>query len=191
MCSLHRVVASALVLLVTSCEREVRELRPSHSASAQTASQHGRVGVPVGPGASVIEKRGPAVGYSSEGSNAYDLAEGKRLFSAYNCTGCHANGGGGMGPALMDRTWIYGHDPQQVYTSIVAGRPNGMPSFAGRIPEFQAWQIVAYVRSMSGLVHKSAAPGRADQMSTRVPENSTSNPPPADTGAAARARKQR
>jgi cytochrome c oxidase cbb3-type subunit 3 len=25
-----------------------------------------------------------------------------------NCSGCHANGGGGMGPALMDDEWIYG-----------------------------------------------------------------------------------
>src|SRR5688572_14423044 len=33
--------------------------------------------------------------------NAVALSEGQRLFSAFNCTGCHANGGGGMGPALM------------------------------------------------------------------------------------------
>ena len=30
------------------------------------------------------------------------------------------------------------------------GPPNGMPAFGGRIPDEQVWQIVAYVRSMSG-----------------------------------------
>jgi cytochrome c oxidase cbb3-type subunit 3 len=29
--------------------------------------------------------------------NAYMVSEGKRLFSAFNCVGCHAHGGGGMG----------------------------------------------------------------------------------------------
>ena len=28
-----------------------------------------------------------------------------------------------------------------------------MPSFRGRIPDAQVWQLVAYVRSMSGLAH--------------------------------------
>src|SRR5205085_7550008 len=54
--------------------------------------------------------------------NAYDLSEGKRLFAAYNCTGCHANGGGGMGPPLIDRAWLYGSGPRDVYASIVEGR---------------------------------------------------------------------
>ena len=29
--------------------------------------------------------------------NAQAVVEGKRLFSQYNCSGCHSNGGGGMG----------------------------------------------------------------------------------------------
>ena len=78
----------------------------------------------------------PAMAMASAG-RAYDLAEGKRLFSQWNCSGCHANGGGGMGPPLMDRTWIYGSSPESVYSSIVRGRPNGMPSFSGRIPQHQ------------------------------------------------------
>src|SRR5690242_11204252 len=40
--------------------------------------------------------------------NAYAMSQGKQLFSAFNCNGCHANGGGAMGPALMDDVWIYG-----------------------------------------------------------------------------------
>src|SRR4051794_28207581 len=34
--------------------------------------------------------------------NALALSEGKRLYSQFNCVGCHAHGGGGMGPPLMD-----------------------------------------------------------------------------------------
>jgi cytochrome c oxidase cbb3-type subunit 3 len=111
--------------------------------------------------------------------NAYALAEGKRLFSQYNCTGCHANGGGGMGPPLIDDEWLYGYEPQQVYASIVQGRPNGMPAFMGKIPDYQVWELAAYVRSMSGLVPSAAAPGRNDDMQGPPPENSidTSKPP--------------
>jgi len=50
------------------------------------------------------------------------------------------------------------------------GRPNGMPAFRGRIPEEQAWQIVAYVRSLSGLVPSDAAPNRGDELHGAEPE---------------------
>jgi cytochrome c oxidase cbb3-type subunit 3 len=102
--------------------------------------------------------------------NAWAVGEGKRLYQAYNCNGCHANGGGGMGPALMDATWIYGGDPQNVYTSIVEGRPNGMPAFGGKIPDQQIWQLVAYVRSMSGQLRADIRPGRDDHMRVKESE---------------------
>jgi cytochrome c oxidase cbb3-type subunit 3 len=105
--------------------------------------------------------------------NAWAMAEGKRLFVQFNCNGCHGNGGGGMGPALMDHKWIYGSNPEQVFSTIMEGRPNGMPSFKGKIPDQQAWQIAAYVRSMSGLVPFTAAPGRSDDLDPVIdPENS-------------------
>ena len=39
------------------------------------------------------------------------IAEGQRLYNAFNCVGCHAHGGGAIGPALMDDLWIHGSDP--------------------------------------------------------------------------------
>jgi cytochrome c oxidase cbb3-type subunit 3 len=110
--------------------------------------------------------------------NAYALAEGKRLFHWYNCTGCHAEGGGGSGPALMDNVWIYGSDTANVFATIVQGRPNGMPAFGGRIPEKEVWQLVAYVRSMSGLVSSQAAPNRPDAMHAKKPESEVERQPP-------------
>ncbi len=81
--------------------------------------------------------------------NADAVTTGKRLFGQYNCSGCHSNGGGGMGPALMDDEWIYGGRLEQIHQTIVEGRPNGMPAWGGKIPDEQIWQIAAYVRSMS------------------------------------------
>ena len=96
--------------------------------------------------------------------NAYAVAQGMRLFSWYNCVGCHGNGGGGMGPPLMDDQWIYGSSADNIYSSIVEGRPNGMPSWGGRIPNMQVWQLVAYVRSLGGLTSPTVVSGRADAM---------------------------
>ncbi|MFN7140138.1 MAG: c-type cytochrome, partial [Limisphaerales bacterium] len=80
---------------------------------------------------------------------------------------CHFNGGGGIGPPLMDDQWIYGSDPANVFASIVEGRPNGMPAYRDRIPDADVWKIVAYVRSLSGQVRMDVAPGRPDAMTTR------------------------
>ena len=115
-------------------------------------------------------------------NNAYGMAEGKRLYSAMNCNGCHSNGGGGMGPPLMDDKWIYGSDSGQVFATIVQGRPNGMPSFASKIPDYQVWQLAAYVRSMSGLVPSDAAPGRSDHMQSRPAENTIDPQSPKQAG---------
>jgi cytochrome c oxidase cbb3-type subunit III len=81
--------------------------------------------------------------------NADAVAAGKRLYAQFNCSGCHSNGGGGMGPSLMDDVWIYGGRLEQIHQTLVEGRPNGMPTWAGVIPDEQLWQISAYVRSMS------------------------------------------
>jgi cytochrome c oxidase cbb3-type subunit 3 len=112
------------------------------------------------------------------------MSEGKRLFSQMNCTGCHANGGGGaIGPALTDDKWIYGSEPDHIFATIVEGRPNGMPAFHGKLPDYEVWQIAAYVRSLSGNVSKDAAPGRNDDMQIGKPENSKKEEKPRNLAA--------
>lgn len=82
--------------------------------------------------------------------DAKAVGQGRTLYSAMNCIGCHApEGGGGMGPPLSDDTWIYGSEPGQVYLSIVQGRPNGMPAFSKALPPEAIWQLVSYVRSLA------------------------------------------
>lgn len=115
---------------------------------------------------------------SSYPVNAQALSDGQALYELYNCSGCHAHGGGGMGPPLLDNKWFYGSEPQQVYISILEGRPNGMPSYRGRIPDFQMWELVAYVRSLTGQASPNAASGREDHMQTTLPPNSTPFQPP-------------
>lgn len=135
------------------------------------------------------ERRFQPVALSSRGSeqnpyenNAYAVSQGKTLYNQYNCGGCHSQGGGGMGPPLMDAEWIYGSRPENIYESIVEGRPGGMPAFGGKIVEDQIWQLVAYVRSMSGLLRKDVAPGRSDDMQVRPQEQSTQKAKPRQAG---------
>ena len=106
---------------------------------------------------------------ASYDENDYKVSQVKRMFAYFNCSGCHANGGGGMGPPLMDDRWIYGSAPENIFATIVEGRPNGMPSFGGRIPTDRIWQIVAYVRSLSGLTPKGLGPSRDDHMQYSKP----------------------
>jgi cytochrome c oxidase cbb3-type subunit III len=87
--------------------------------------------------------------------NPEQIAAGRQLFQAYNCVGCHFNGGGGMGPALMDDKWIYGSSMENIASTIREGRPNGMPTFRDMVSGDQVWQLAAYVRSLSDLAEKS------------------------------------
>ena len=163
-----RVVVIGATLLVTACEREMRDFDP------------GRKGAQVGTSTDVLR-------VSHYERNAHALATGKRLWTWYNCSGCHANGGGGAsGPALMDAHWIYGWDTASIYKSIADGRPNGMPAYRGRIPEDQLWQLTAYVRSLSGLAPQDGAPNRDDAFLTRTPESFSDQqkPQPAQPSAA-------
>jgi cytochrome c oxidase cbb3-type subunit 3 len=155
-----------LAIVFASCEREQRALVVQPPSAQQALAQQMSDLAP-GP----AHKKLPTVRNPDE-NNAWAMSEGQQLYNFYNCVGCHAHGGGGMGPALMDEKWIYGHDPQQVYASIVEGRPNGMPSFRGKIPDYQVWQIVAYVRSLSGLANQWTANARDDHLKSAPPPNS-------------------
>ena len=102
--------------------------------------------------------------------NAYAISQGQQLFEQYNCSGCHFHGGGGIGPPLMDEEWIYGSSPAKIHQSISEGRPNGMPAFGRRIPDFQIWQLTTYVRSVGGLEPQPTTSPRSEEMQARRAE---------------------
>ena len=114
-------------------------------------------------GAPAVAMPGPAVNTHEE-TTAFDVSQGNQLYHKFNCVACHAEGGGDIGPPLMDDKWIYGSEPRNVFNTIVEGRPNGMPSFRGKIPDAQVWQIVAYVRSLSGLAPAADRSSRNDDI---------------------------
>src|SRR5437763_503665 len=83
----------ALAIACVGCEREERSLH-ARASQAMTVDS-----------ISVLQARinarqaAPSLTRHDE-NNSYAIAQGKQLFNVYNCTGCHAQGGGGSGPAL-------------------------------------------------------------------------------------------
>ena len=97
----------------------------------------------LGPGTQGTLPRNPYA------DNAVALREGRKLFVQYNCAGCHGDhGGGGMGPSLRDRSWIYGNSDAHIFDSIAAGRAHGMPAWGTVLPEDLIWKLVAYIQSL-------------------------------------------
>ena len=174
-------VACLILCSAPACEREARPFRSSAALALPSAEASGAPlhagGAPAARGAAVSELRLLAARNGERYQhNAWAMNNGKRLFSWFNCTGCHGQGGGGSGPPLMDGEWLYGSDLASISLSIVEGRPNGMPAFGGKLSHDQVLQLAAYVRSLSGLAPIDAAPGRGDAMNVRNPEQMTSAP---------------
>ena len=117
--------------------------QPSSAVAAATAP----VSMAVGPVPGVTVQ--PPLPRNPLGDNAVARTEGRRLFNQFNCSGCHGgHAGGGMGPSLRDKVWLYGGEDAQIYASIAQGRGKGMPTWGAKIPEQEIWQLVAYIKSM-------------------------------------------
>jgi len=166
-----RMTAGAVIVLV-ACQREERNFSGMPPSATSTMPAARESGLQPGPSVRSTSINGP---YEQ---NAYGVAQGKTLYNAFNCSGCHFQGGGGIGPPLMDDEWVYGSRPENIFETIAEGRPNGMPSFGGKINPDQIWQIVAYVRSMSGLLRKDVATGRNDDMQVRSQEQAADKAKP-------------
>jgi cytochrome c oxidase cbb3-type subunit 3 len=147
--------------MVSACKREQRTFGgPGPSAQPLTAAP----ALSLYPGAQPIEGSTLDAKLPGYAETAQAVSEGKQLYSWFNCVGCHAHGGGGIGPALIDERWTYGSAPSEVATSIIAGRPMGMPSYRGKIASAQLYELVAYVRSLGGLVRGDAVQARDEHM---------------------------
>jgi cytochrome c oxidase cbb3-type subunit 3 len=167
-----------MLAVLAGCEREDREVRGDPIATETTE----RISLTsLSPGATPPKEQRSGLGAQYLG-NAYHVSEGKRWYVAFNCNGCHFNGGGGSGPALMDDRWIYGSKIENVVETIREGRPNGMPSFRGKVTDEQIWQLAAYVLSLSGQVASDVAPGRNDDLMPHPAENATSPETPVNGG---------
>lgn len=164
----------AAVLLLGGCDREERDSRGQPTAETVPAGATSDTIYPGGPSGVTVSLSPKAAAYER---NAFHLAQGQQLFSQMNCSGCHAHGGGGMGPALIDDEWRYGGRIEQIATTIVEGRPNGMPSYRGKLTESQVWELAAYVRALSAQVRKDAVGARGDEVSNTPPLTQTKREP--------------
>src|SRR6202030_4173582 len=78
------------------------------------------------------------------------IERGMQAFQSMNCVGCHApNGGGGMGPALIERQFSCGRGLADMHLSVNAGRAHGMRGWGEMLPADAIWGLVAYVTSIS------------------------------------------
>jgi cytochrome c oxidase cbb3-type subunit III len=134
------VILIALMLAACNEEKRIGDVPATAATPPMTARE---VTLVAGPQTPAPEARNPFE------NNQHAVNEGQRLFRWFNCSGCHSTyGGGGMGAPLIDDHWIYGNKAANIYETIVNGRPNGMPSFGGKIPSYQIWELVAFVQSM-------------------------------------------
>ena len=83
-----------LVGLAAACRRETRQF-DNWPPTASAAAVVREVDLQPGPPTRHVDLVGPYDG------NAYGTGEGKRLYNQMNCSGCHFQGGGGIGPPLM------------------------------------------------------------------------------------------
>jgi cytochrome c oxidase cbb3-type subunit 3 len=165
---------ACLVLAVPGCNKEKRDYH--HKGPLTTPSAEAvRIGE-LQPGA--LEPQPPSAKAKEFEGNAWHANNGQHLYKAFNCNGCHAAGGGGIGPALMDADWRYGGSMDQIHATISQGRPNRMPSFRGKIPDDQIWEIAAYVRTLSGNAPKYVAGGATEGMAATPPTARMKKQPP-------------
>jgi cytochrome c oxidase cbb3-type subunit 3 len=162
------LVAAAAVLALAACDREKHLGSTSPIGETIPADQSPNT---IFPGRGTPDPLDPRARLFDNNANA--ISAGQQLFSMMNCVGCHSHGGGGMGPALSDDEWRYGGRIDQIAASIADGRPNGMPSWRGKLTSQQIWELAAYVRSLSGLPSKDAVSSRADAMSAGTPQTLT------------------
>jgi len=84
-------------------------------------------------------------------SDASALDAGKKIFVTA-CAACHAaDGGGTVGPNLVDEYWLHGGSISDVFKSIKYGWPEkGMKSWKDDYSPAQIAQLASYIKSLKG-----------------------------------------
>ena len=136
-----RLVLAVVAVLVAACQRQPQAPPAGNLTERHQVTERRAGPPPETPPRPAVERRAQP----DEGT----LTQGRTLYNLYNCAGCHAAGGGTIGPALMDDEWIYGDGLDNIFYTIVEGRPQGMPAYRGRISDGQIRTIAHYVQSLS------------------------------------------
>jgi len=126
--------------------------------AAQTAAAS-----PAAPAGGAQTAQAPAGGQAAGGgpvpSSPESIQRGKQLFTQ-NCATCHGESGKGDGPAaaalnpkpanLAAGQFKQGGEPQQIFQTVTNGVPGTAMVGWATIPEQGRWDLVNYVRSLSG-----------------------------------------
>ena len=76
------------------------------------------------------------------------IQAGKKLFVT-NCASCHGDDGRGKteagAPNLTDKFWIYGGDPQSIFTTVWSGRQGHMPTWQSRLSPVERKILALYL----------------------------------------------
>jgi cytochrome c oxidase cbb3-type subunit 3 len=77
-----------------------------------------------------------------------NVAAGEAVFQA-NCVACHGPALlGGIGPNLVDTTWIHGGKPEEIVATITNGvAAKGMPTWGPILGNEKVGQVAAYIIS--------------------------------------------
>jgi alcohol dehydrogenase (cytochrome c) len=118
----------------------------------------------------LLAVRNPYVALRNPFTQPSDLAAGKESFEG-QCAVCHGRGargagGGGGGPDLTTGAFRHGASDWALYRTIIGGVP-GTAMQPHPLPARTAWQLVAYVRSVSQGSHADLATG-TDSDSARI-----------------------
>ncbi|MGA7456356.1 MAG: c-type cytochrome [Methyloceanibacter sp.] len=148
--NLHRLLLGAIVAGLIGCD----------IAAAETTAPVERVtSTPRG------QLKSPYVDFAGVAE------EGRKLFQAYDCGGCHGGGGGGgMAAPLTNEVWIYGSDDDTLFRLITLGTGSlspenafqkqgfvrkGSENVVGPMPPYgeiittedKIWKIIAWIRA--------------------------------------------
>ncbi|MEQ1504892.1 MAG: c-type cytochrome [Myxococcota bacterium] len=121
------------------------------------------------------KERWPDSGAHAIAMDAASIDAGAQVFAA-NCVACHsANLTGGIGPSLVDATWIHGGEPAQIQTTITSGVPaKGMITWGPILGPEKIAQVTAFIVTKAkegpppGTVAAPPPPGTPDGTQTLV-----------------------
>jgi mono/diheme cytochrome c family protein len=153
--------SGAKAILAARCDPMTEELRAA--AGQQTADAGIEVVTPVDMIAEAA--RGELKNPYTDDPRA--VAEGRQLFLANSCNGCHGGtGGGGMGPPLSNEIWVYGSDDDTLFRLIALGSDGlkaqgynrkGSEAVVGPMPPHggivksngDMWKIISWIRKIN------------------------------------------